>query len=88
MAFLLVPLFPSSFAPSVVVPRHPSFVCFISLLPGGSFEPRCDFDLAEKNESQVAALLSAKPTGDGDEEKDEGGFGASLAMSEFRVFAR
>lgn len=34
--------------------------------------------------SQVAALLSSKPVADGDEEKDEGGFGASVAMSEFR----
>lgn len=28
----------------------------------------------------MAALLSSKPPADGDEEKDEGGFGASLAM--------
>lgn len=28
----------------------------------------------------MAALLSSKPPTDGDEEKDEGGFGASIAM--------
>lgn len=29
-------------------------------------------------------MLSSKPAPDGDEEKDEGGFGASVAMSESR----
>ena len=29
---------------------------------------------------QVMAMLSSKPAVDGDEEKDEGGFGASIAM--------
>ena len=36
----------------------------------------------------MAALLSSKPPADGDEEKDEGGFGASVAMSEFRLASR
>ncbi|CAN0146985.1 unnamed protein product, partial [Ectocarpus fasciculatus] len=39
-------------------------------------EVAVDFHLGTK----VAALLSSKPPADGDEEKDEGGFGASLAM--------
>lgn len=61
-----------------------SFTCTPPGLAGGPVEPRKNLYRFDENwnESQVAALLSSKPAADGDEEKDEGGFGASVAMSE------